>query len=158
MQRRGSGRRFGMSHEGIRIVNAEQAQREDQEHDLLAADAATPKKVRVKKTEGTGVEIDWKDGHHSAWNFAWLRDACPCATCHEEREKTGRLPGVAKPKEQTLLRLYEAPVKPLEVTPVGKYALKFKWSDGHESGIYSWDYMRRVCRCDECRTKQKPKP
>ena len=144
-----------MSHEGIRIVSAEQAQREDQEHDPLAADAATPKKVRVKMTEGTGVEIDWKDGHHSAWNFAWLRDACPCATCYEERQKTGRLPGVAKPKEQTLLRLYEAPVKPLEVTPVGKYALKFKWTDGHESGIYSWEYLRRVCRCDECMTKQK---
>ena len=43
----------------------------------------------------------------------------------------------------------------LEVTPVGKYALKFKWSDGHESGIYSWEYLRRVCRCNDCMTKQK---
>ncbi len=144
-----------MSHEGIRIVSAGQAQREDQEHRELSADAATPQKVRVKKTEGTGVEIEWKDGHRSVWTFAWLRNACPCATCHEEREKTGRLPGVPKPKEQTLLVMYEAPVKPLEVTPVGKYALKFKWSDGHESGIYSWEYLRRVCRCDDCMTKQK---
>ena len=55
---------------------------------------------------------------------------------------------MAKPKEQTLLMMYEAPVKPLEVTPVGKYALKFKWSDGHESGIYSWEYLRRVCQCE----------
>ena len=143
-----------MSHEGIRIVSADQAQREDAEHDALPATAATPKKVRVKKTDGTGMEIDWTDGHHSGWNFAWLRNACPCATCHEERKKTGRLPGVPKPKEQTLLMMYEAPVKPLEVTPVGKYALKFKWSDGHESGIYSWDYLRRVCRCDECIAKE----
>jgi DUF971 family protein len=144
-----------MSHEGIRIVSAEQAQKEDQEHEPISADAAIPKKVRVKKTEGTGVEIDWKDGHQSAWNFEWLRNACPCATCHEEREKTGRVPGVPKPKEQKLLMMYEAPVKPLEVTPVGKYALKFKWSDGHESGIYSWEYLRRLCRCDDCMTKQK---
>ena len=139
-----------MSHEGIRIVNAEQVKREDEEHRHLPVDAVTPKKVRVKKTEGTGVEIDWKDGHQSAWTFAWLRNACPCATCHEEREKTGRLPGAPKPKEQALLMMYEAPVKPLEVVQVGKYALKFKWSDGHESGIYSWEYLRQACQCEVC--------
>jgi DUF971 family protein len=144
-----------MSHEGIRIVSAEEAAREpalDQEK--LAADAVTPLKVRVKKTEGTGVEIDWRDGHASSWNFAWLRNACPCATCHEEREKSGRQPGEAKPKPKILLVMYEPPVRPLEVHSVGKYAIKFKWSDGHESGIYSWDYLRRVCRCDTCLTRQ----
>jgi len=139
-----------MSHEGIRIVSAEQAQRESAEEERLHEDAVTPKKVRVMKTEGTGVEIDWKDGHHSAWSFAWLRNACPCATCHEERDKSGRAVGAAKPKAQTLLVMYEAPVRPVEVTPVGKYALKFKWTDGHESGIYSWEYLRRVCQCGEC--------
>jgi DUF971 family protein len=144
-----------MSHEGIRIVSAERARLEDLEHAQMPANAVTPKKVRVKKTEGTGVEIDWKDGHQSVWSFEWLRNACPCATCHEDREKTSRLPGEAKAKEQTLLKMYEAPVRPLEVTPVGKYALKFKWNDGHESGIYSWEYLRRVCRCDGCMTKQE---
>ena len=139
-----------MSHEGIRIVSAEQAQKENAEEVRMHEDAVTPKKVRVMKTEGTGVEIDWKDGHHSAWSFAWLRNACPCATCHEERDKSGRAVGVAKPKAQTLLVMYEVPVRPVEVTPVGKYALKFKWTDGHESGIYSWEYLRRVCQCGEC--------
>jgi DUF971 family protein len=38
----------------------------------------------------------------------------------------------------------------VEVTLVGKYALKFKWSDGHESGIYSWEYLRRMCQCELC--------
>jgi len=57
---------------------------------------------------------------------------------------------VAKPKEKTPLVMYEAPVKPLEATQVGKYALKFKWSDGHESGIYSWEYLRRMCQCAVC--------
>jgi DUF971 family protein len=144
-----------MSHEGIRIINEEQARREEQEQQILPPDAVTPKKVRVKKTEGTGVEIDWKDGHCSAWSFAWLRNACPCATCHEDREKTGRAPGVARLKEQKLLMMYEPPVTPIEVTPVGKYALKFKWSDGHESGIYSWEYLRRVCECAECLASKK---
>ncbi|MGH9598165.1 MAG: gamma-butyrobetaine hydroxylase-like domain-containing protein [Edaphobacter sp.] len=140
-----------MSHEGIRIVDAKEARKEDTQHERLPAEAVTPKKVRVKKTEGTGVEIDWKDDHKSTWSFVWLRNACPCATCHEDREKTGRLPGVAKPKEQTLLTMYEAPVKLLDAIPVGKYALKFKWSDGHESGIYSWEYLRRMCQCALCK-------
>lgn len=143
-----------MSHEGIRFVGAEEAQREGTAETRLPVDAATPAKVRVMKSEGTGVEIDWKDGHHSSWTFAWLRNACPCATCHDERERSGRPLGVAKPKPQTLLVMYEAPPRPVEVTPVGKYALKFKWNDGHESGIYSWEYLRRVCQCEVCNPKR----
>lgn len=140
-----------MSHEGIRFVSHEEAaQAAAQENNRLPPDAVTPLKVRVKKTEGSGVEIDWRDGHTSAWDFRWLRDACPCATCHEEREKSGRAPGDPKAKTQTLLAMYEAPPRPVEVTPVGKYAVKFKWNDGHEAGIYSWDYLRRVCQCAEC--------
>jgi DUF971 family protein len=144
-----------MSHEGIRVVSAEEAQRDEVDKNKLPPDAVTPLKVRVKKTEGTGVEIDWRDGHKSSWDFRWLRDACPCATCHEEREKTGREPGVPKPKEQGLLMIYQEPPRPIGVEPVGKYALKFKWNDGHEAGIYSWDYLRRVCQCAECHPPKK---
>ena len=142
-----------MSHEGIRFVNAEQAEREAALEQKLPAEAVTPAKVRIHKTEGTGAEIEWKDGHKSQWNFTWLRDACPCATCHEEREQSGREPGEPKPKPQTLLPMYEAPARPVEITPVGNYAVKFKWNDGHESGIYSWEYLRRVCTCKECSGK-----
>jgi len=139
-----------MSHEGIRIVSEEQARRESAAEHPLPAAAVTPAKVRVMKTEGTGVSIDWKDGHSSHWNFAWLRNACPCATCNEERGASGREPGTPKPKPAGPLVMYQAPPRPLEVTPVGKYAIRFKWNDGHESGIYSWDYLRRMCLCDAC--------
>ena len=143
-----------MSHEGIRMarpdISPEQAAREAAEEERpLPDDAVTPKKVRVMKTEGTGVAVEWKDGHQSEWTFAWLRNACPCATCVEERANSGRKPGEAKPRP--LLAIYEPPTQPVEVTPVGRYAMKFKWSDGHESGIYSWDYLRRVCQCEACR-------
>lgn len=144
-----------MSHEGIRIVSEETAQRESAAEVRLPQDAVTPAKVRVMKSEGTGVAIDWKDGHHSTWNFAWLRNACPCATCNDERTRAGREPGVAKPKPGGPLVMYEAPPRPVEVTPVGKYAIRFKWNDGHESGIYSWDYLRRVCQCGICRPETK---
>jgi DUF971 family protein len=141
-----------MSHEGIRFVSHEEAaQAAAQENNRLPPDAVTPLKVRVKKTEGSGVEIDWRDGHTSAWDFRWLRDACPCATCNTERETTGRATGEPKAKPQDPFALYQAPPRPDEVTPVGKYALKFKWNDGHEAGIYSWDYLRRVCQCAQCK-------
>src|SRR5262249_55426973 len=61
---------------------------------LKAPTASTdPKSVKVNLTAGTGVEIEWRDGHLSAYTFPFLRDACPCATCNEEREKTGRKRG-----------------------------------------------------------------
>ena len=132
-----------MSHEGIRFVSAEEAARED--NPRLTGDAIRPAKVRVDQSGGTGMSIDWRDGHTSTWTFAWLRAACPCATCHEEREAAGRPPGMEKAKPVLLLPMYQAPPRPVEVTPVGKYAVKFKWNDGHEAGLYSWDYLRNVC-------------
>jgi DUF971 family protein len=140
-----------MSHEGIRLVSEERARKEEAQHRELPREATTPVKVRVHKTEGTGLEIDWQDGHRSSWTFAWLRHACPCATCHEEREHSGRAPGEAKPHPATLLPMYQAPPRPESITPTGRYAISFKWNDGHQSGIYSWDYLRRHCVCEECK-------
>ena len=43
------------------------------------------------------------------------------------------------------------PPKPASAQPVGRYALQFNWQDGHSAGIYSWEYLRRMCQCGECR-------
>jgi DUF971 family protein len=139
---------FGMSHEGIKFVSAEEAGRldaEDQRAPKLTGDAIKPVKVKVDQSGGTGVVIEWADGHRSAWDFGWLRAACPCATCHEEREKDGREVGVAKARAASLLPMYEAPARPKTVAKVGNYAVRFTWSDGHEAGLYSWDYLRNGC-------------
>jgi DUF971 family protein len=138
-----------MSHEGIRLIGEEEARRADAPE--LPRDSVTPAKVRVRQTSGEGLEIDWKDGHRSRWGFVWLRNACPCATCHEEREAAGRAPGEAKARETGLLPMYAAPARPESASPVGNYAISFKWNDGHSTGIYSWDYLRRHCLCEECR-------
>lgn len=143
-----------MSHEGIRFVPAEEAKKQEQEQSTqLPREATEPVKVRVHKTEGTGVEIDWKDGHHSSWSFPWLRDACPCATCHEERQGQGRKPGEPKSKNTQLLPMYEPPARPSAINPIGRYALQFVWNDGHQGGIYSWDYLRTHCQCEECKKR-----
>ena len=139
-----------MSHEGIRIFREDEARKHDALYRDLPKEAVEPTRVKVYKTEGTGMDIDWKDGHKSSWTFRWLRDACPCATCHEEREKDGREPGVAKAGPATLLPMYQDPPRPLTVTPTGRYAIAFGWNDGHTSGIYSWEFLRRHCTCGEC--------
>jgi DUF971 family protein len=139
-----------MSHEGIRFASQEEKAREDEQNRPLSRAALTPEKVRVLLTEGKGLEIDWNDGHKSAWSFAWLRNGCPCATCVEEREQQGRKPGEAKRQTPQLLPMYTPPPKPSSVLPVGRYALQFHWQDGHSSGIYSWEYLRRNCQCSEC--------
>ena len=139
-----------MSHEGIRFLDKEQSARESQAAQPLPRIAITPEKVRVLLTEGKGVEIDWTDGHRSAWPFAWLRDACPCATCVEERKSDNRKAGQPKARSASLLPMYVPPAKPASVQPVGRYALQFNWQDGHSGGIYSWDYLRRACQCREC--------
>ena len=139
-----------MSHEGVRIVPKEQEERENESNRPLPRIATTPEKVRVLLTEGKGMEIDWTDGHRSAWSFAWLRDACPCATCNEQRVKEGRKPGQPKAKPAAVLPMYTAPPKPASAHAVGRYAIQFNWLDGHSGGIYSWDYLRRGCQCREC--------
>ena len=136
-----------MSEEGIRFSTPEQKAREEARNQPLPRFATTPEKVRVLLKEGKGVEIDWADGHRSAWSFAWLRAACPCATCIEERKADGRKPG--QPKVD-LLPVFTAPARPSGAHAVGRYAIGFDWLDGHKGGIYSWEYLRRVCQCQEC--------
>jgi DUF971 family protein len=139
-----------MSHEGIRFVSKDQETQENGANRPLPRIAVTPEKVRVLLSEGKGLEIDWVDGHRSAWSFAWLREACPCATCNDERTQQGRKPGQPKAKPAAVLPMYAPPAKPASAHAVGRYAIQFNWLDGHSGGIYSWDYLRRVCQCREC--------
>ena len=139
-----------MSHEGIRIVDKDRAVRETEADRPLPRIAVTPEKVRVLLSEGKGLEIDWADGHRSAWSFAWLREACPCATCIDERTQQGRKPGQPKARPASVLPMYTPPPTPASAHAVGRYALQFNWQDGHTAGIYSWEYLRRVCQCREC--------
>jgi DUF971 family protein len=139
-----------MSHEGIRFASKEEQARDNQANIRLPRIAITPEKVRVLMTEGKGLEIDWADGHKSAWGFAWLRDVCPCATCVDERTQQGRKLGQPKPAPAVLLPMYTPPPKPASAHAVGRYAIQFNWADGHSGGIYSWEYLRRVCQCQEC--------
>jgi DUF971 family protein len=123
---------------------------------LQAPTAATdPKTVKVNLTAGTGVDIDWADGHKSHYDFVYLRDACPCAMCEEERGKSGRRPGESPQLAPGALPMFKPAAKPVSAEGVGKYAIKFSWNDSHDLGIYSWKLLREICPCPECTIARK---
>ena len=113
-----------------------------------------PKSVKVNLTTGTGLDIEWKDGHSSHYTFPFLRDACPCALCDDERGKSGRQPGEKPKLAPGALPMFKEAAKPLSAEGVGKYAIKFNWNDGHELGLYSWQFLRDVCPCEECKAER----
>jgi DUF971 family protein len=110
-----------------------------------------PKLVKVNLSTGTGLDIDWKDGHQSHYSFPFLRDACPCALCDEARGKTHQEPGEPAKPAPGSLPMFKPAVKATSAEGVGKYAIKFHFNDGHELGIYSWQFLRDWCPCEECK-------
>jgi DUF971 family protein len=89
----------------------------------------------IKQEGDAGLRITWADDHVSHYSAAGLRRACPCAQC--VNEWTGQR--VLKP--ETISQ--ELTIADMNI--VGRYALNFRWSDGHETGIYSFRYLRELC-------------
>ncbi len=92
--------------------------------------------------------IDWSDGHHGIYPVRTLRQRCPCAACVDEWTGELRL----QPDSVPLLIRVE------DIEAVGRYALRFKWSDGHDTGIYSYTALRGMCQCDKCQPDKPEKP
>jgi DUF971 family protein len=87
---------------------------------------------------GEELAIQWDDGKETFIKLEKLRRACPCAGCKGEMDVMGNV--------------YKAPDRPLasnalklvRITTVGGYAVQPVWGDGHNAGLYSFDYLRRV--------------
>jgi DUF971 family protein len=123
-----------------------------------------PTAVKIHVSTGAGVDITWADGHASHYDFTYLRDACPCATCNDEREKkaaeetpaakaarTSVAPGAAPlPASSPLLPMFKPKAKANSATSVGSYAIQINFSDGHNTGIYSYEQLRMICPCAAC--------
>jgi len=90
-----------------------------------------------------GLSILWDDGHRAAYSAPRLRLACKCALCEDEWTGTRRIEAAAVP----------ADIRLLGVKPVGRYGLQFDWSDGHSTGIYTFDRLRGLCECEVCAGK-----
>ena len=106
-----------------------------------------PEHIAISKSKG--IKIDWKDSHHSEYGLTYLRDKCPCATCTGAHGTPPRQPEADNP-----FPMYKPRLTMLGVEPVGNYAIRINWSDGHNTGIYSYDHLRMICPCAECRAMQ----
>ena len=96
----------------------------------------TPRAVHLRKTEA--LDITWDDGKVSSFPLQYLRKHCPCAGCKGEKDLLGR----------TLLPIlktsYDGPITATGGEPVGNYAIRITFSDGHDKGIYTFKYLREL--------------
>lgn len=95
--------------------------------------------------DGQRLRIVWRDGHVSEFRPRAIRLECPCAGCVDEFTGKPILNPAAVPSD----------IMPVSIEYVGRYALKFTWPDGHDTGIYPYDLLRRICPCEACRLERK---
>lgn len=118
-----------------------------------------PASVKIHVTSGAGVDIVWSDGHASHYDFVYLRENCPCATCDDERRKKEALaaqPSGAAAGLGAALPMFKPKPRAQSAASVGNYAIQIQFTDGHSTGIYSFELLRDICPCTECKTTREP--
>jgi DUF971 family protein len=94
------------------------------------------------------LSVTWDDDHFSLYPFSLLRAGCPCAECRGGHDRMGDIPDPSV----FSIDLPESPATRItNVLQVGSYGITPVWEDGHDAGIYKWDYLRALCPCGECR-------
>lgn len=91
----------------------------------------TPQNIRAQR-ETLTLEIDWDDSVQHAMPFFFVRENCQCAVCVDENTGKRILDPATLP----------ADVQPVAMSLTGNYALKVKWSDGHDTGLFTWEHLR----------------
>lgn len=87
------------------------------------------------------IFVIWSDGQRRSYTVRQLRDGCPCASCREQRTQSEKHPPALLPV------LSPEEIQPLSIqgmTPVGRYAYNVSFSDGHNTGIYPLELLRRL--------------
>lgn len=112
--------------------------------------ALSPAEIIADK-KGKIVTVRWSDGHVSRYPFGLVRAGCPCVVCRGGHEKMSQEPDPAVFD----IELPDSPATRLvSARAVGAYAIAFTWEDGHNEGIYAWEYLRALCPCDTCRSER----
>ncbi|QDT66097.1 DUF971 domain-containing protein [Calycomorphotria hydatis] len=95
--------------------------------------SASPIDIRALRDESR-FEFVWPGGETTTLPFRFLRGRCPCANCVSEN--TGeRLVG---PED------VPADIAPVSLDTAGNYALKIGWSDNHDTGLFTWTYLKQL--------------
>jgi DUF971 family protein len=93
----------------------------------------TPSKIKVKDKKI--LHILWDDKSESAIPLSELRKRCPCANCQADRQK----------QAASYIPLYSSVQLTLkDIKIVGAYALQLYWQDGHNTGIYIYDFLKQL--------------
>jgi ATP-binding protein involved in chromosome partitioning len=100
----------------------------------VAPDEAAHTPALIEQRGPRTLAIRWGDGAESLLDVRALRLACACAECVDEWSGQPRLDPSKVPLE----------ILPLQVQPVGRYAIRIEWSDGHSSGIYPFRRLRQI--------------
>lgn len=93
--------------------------------------SSIPVPVEIGRANQYDVRIRWSDGSEKIFPARFLRLKCPCAMCVDENTGLRILKEPAVPMD----------VHPLKIEPVGRYAITIQWSDGHSTGIYTWEHL-----------------
>lgn len=96
-----------------------------------------PRKLDLKKDRG--LTIEWSDGATSYYTIALLRRMSPSAETRQLREELASNPLTVLPS-----RPATGPLVALDAELVGNYALQITFSDGHKTGLFTWDYLRSL--------------
>ncbi len=96
--------------------------------------------LSLKKLGDDRLQILWDDGRQGTIPWNRLREVCPCAVCNDERLRPPNPLRVLKESE-----IPRGPLKPTALTPVGNYAYKIVWNDGHDTGIFTFDFLHSLC-------------
>ncbi|MEX2214077.1 MAG: DUF971 domain-containing protein [Phycisphaeraceae bacterium] len=97
-----------------------------------------PKHLDLKKDKG--LTVQWDDGSTSYYSIPYLRRWSPSADARDLREQLAKNPLTVLPASA----ISDKPLTALGAEFVGHYAIKILFSDGHDTGIYSWDYLREI--------------
>jgi len=101
----------------------------------MGTEEIMPVDIEANRTQGK-LYITWSDGKRSEYDFEHLRWRCPCAACQGE----GGIPGMLRFTE----RLRPEQYRLVSLRLVGNYAIAPEWADGHNTGIYTFDFLRAL--------------
>jgi len=96
--------------------------------------------VRLAQEGRDTLLVRWSHGHEGRHRVRALRLACRCAQCVDEWTGQPRLAPDSVP----------ADVHPETIEPVGLYGIQIRWSDGHDTGICTYETLAELCECSEC--------
>jgi DUF971 family protein len=102
--------------------------------------ATTPTDIEMD-TQGKRMRFVWADGRRSDFDWEYLRWRCPCATCSGEGEFAGDL------QSRTSFSAEELQMVDLEL--VGRYAVKPTWGNGHDTGLFTFRFLRQLAEQDD---------